>query len=137
MYSTEDKTKVIMRLKNLRSENKVSCDHAVKRKMYILKHGAIIIEIPYWFGSFQNNMACFIGSIISQIEKMSVREFQNFVVLLSNSGVVSKTIINLSEVLTCDDCRKKYGGCNAEETNDCDKRFIKFSVEKVEKDIEH
>jgi hypothetical protein len=75
-------------------------------------------------------MACFIGSIISQIEKMSVRE-------LSNSGVVSKTIINLSEVLTCDDCRKKYGGCNAEETNDCDKRFIKFSVEKVEKDIEH
>ena len=46
-------------------------------------------------------------------------------------------IINLSEVLTCDDCRKKYGGCNAEETNDCDKRFIKFSVEKVEKDIEH
>lgn len=82
-------------------------------------------------------MACFIGSIISQIEKMSVREFQNFVVLLSNSGVVSKTIINLSEVLTYDDCRKKYGGCNAEETNDCDKRFIKFSVEKVEKDIEH
>jgi len=72
---------------------------------------------------------------------MSVREFQNFVVLLSNSGVVSKTIINLSEVLTCDltcdDCRKKYGGCNAEEANDCDKRFIKFSVEKVEKDIEH
>ena len=45
MYSTEDKTKVIMRLKNLRSENKVSCDHAVKRKMYILKHGVIIIEI--------------------------------------------------------------------------------------------
>ena len=45
MYSAEDKTKVIMRLKNLRSENKVSCDHAVKRKMYILKHGVIIIEI--------------------------------------------------------------------------------------------
>ena len=84
-----------------------------------------------------NNLHRMKTSIISQIEKMSVREFQNFVVLLSNSGVVSKTIINLSEVLTCDDCRKKYGGCNAEETNECDNRFIKFSVEKVEKDIEH
>ena len=84
-----------------------------------------------------NNLHRMKTSIISQIEKMSVREFQNFVVLLSNSGIVSKTIINLSEVLTCDDCREKYGGCNAEETNDCDKRFIKFSVEKVEKDIEH
>lgn len=84
-----------------------------------------------------NNLHRMKTSIISQIENMSVREFQNFVVLLSNSGVVSKTIIDLSEVLICDDCRKKYGDCNAEETNDCDKRFIKFSVEKVEKDIEH
>ena len=45
MYSAEDKTKVIMRLKNLRSENKVSCDHAVKRKMYILKQGVAIPKI--------------------------------------------------------------------------------------------
>jgi glutamate synthase domain-containing protein 2 len=50
MYSTEDKTKVIMRLKNLRSENKVSCDHAVKRKMYILKQGVAIIEIERKYG---------------------------------------------------------------------------------------
>ena len=50
MYSTEDKTKVIMRLKNLRSENKVSCDHAVKRKMFILKQGVAIIEIERKYG---------------------------------------------------------------------------------------
>ena len=50
MYPAVDKTKVIMRLKNLRSENKVSCDHAVKRKMYILKQGVAIIEIERKYG---------------------------------------------------------------------------------------
>ena len=71
-----------------------------------------------------NNLEKMKQDIISQIEKMGVKEFEKLMDILVECN--DEEIFDISRMFTCDFCRKKYGKCT-EEKDECSGRFEKYA----------
>ena len=74
-----------------------------------------------------NNLEKMKQDIISQIRKMDVEEFEKLMNILVEYEEANKIILDVSNLFTCDCCRKKYGKCLSE-TDECSVRFEKYAM---------
>lgn len=74
-----------------------------------------------------NNLEKMKQDIISQIEKMNVKEFERLMDILVECDEANEKILDVSNLFTCDYCRKTYGKCS-NESDECSSRFKKYAM---------
>lgn len=74
-----------------------------------------------------NNLEKMKQDVISQIEKMDVKEFEKLMDILMECYEANEKILDVSNLFTCEHCRDKYGKCSSE-MNECSSRFEKYAM---------
>lgn len=79
------------------------------------------------------NMDRMKGIFIDQIKGMTVEQHIELNNILCERYDFNPNLFDKSVIFTCEDCRKLYGKCTgSEETEECDKRFIKYMEGEVD-----
>lgn len=68
--------------------------------------------------------------ITTQINNMSATQFQHFLELISGEYSIENTkLINQDNLFKCNNCKEKYGDCDDNDLDICNKRFVQYSEE--------